>query len=97
MGISTVGENVDIWELNVRGELSDDLAAQLEVLKAEAQALEENVPAPRRFCGEVLFIKSHGAGRQWRWILHSPSLHLELGLGKRTGRVVKARLSAAFL
>jgi hypothetical protein len=97
MKVTIIGENVDTWILNVRGELTEGLAAQLDLLKTEAQALEEDGLTPWRFCGEALFIKSHGAGRQWRWILHSPSLHLELGLGRRTGRVGKARLSAAFL
>jgi hypothetical protein len=97
MDCDIVGENVDTWIVNVRGELAEELASQFDQWKTEAQALEEDVPSPWHFCGEVLFIKAHGAGRQWRWILHSPSLHLELGLGKRTGRVGKARLSAAFL
>jgi hypothetical protein len=97
VNITIVGENVDTWILNVRGKLGEELAAQFDRMKAEAQALEDDVPTPWRFCGEALFIKSHGAGRQWRWILHSPSLHLELGLGKRTGRIAKSRLSAAFL
>jgi len=92
-----VGENVDTWILNVRGELAEELAARLDLMKLEAQALEDDVPTPWRFAGETLFIRSHGAGRQWRWILHCPSLHLEVGPGKRTGRIGKARLSAAFL
>jgi hypothetical protein len=92
-----VGENVDSWIHNVRGELSEEVIRQLDHVKAEAQALEDDVLTPWRFCGEALFNKSHGAGRQWRWIRQCPSLHLELGPGKRTGRVGKARLSAACL
>ncbi len=49
------------------------------------------------FCRKVLFVKPHGAGRQWRWILHSPSLHVDVGLGRLTHIVAKARLSSAFL
>jgi len=88
-GGGIVGENVDTWILSVRGEVGEDLAARLDGLKLEAQALEDDVPTPWRFCGEALFLKPHGVGRQWRWILYGPSLHLELGLGKRTGRVGK--------
>ena len=55
------------------------------------------MPTPWQFAGEVLFIKPHGAGRQWRWILHSPSIHVDVGLGKLTHIVAKARLSSAFL
>lgn len=54
-------------------------------------------PTSWHFAGETLYLKPHGAGRQWRWILHSPSLHLDVGLGKLTHIVAKARLSSAFL
>jgi hypothetical protein len=47
--------------------------------------------------GETLCIKPHGSQRQWRWILHCPSLHLDLGTGKHTHIAGKARLSSAFL
>src|SRR5262249_43161342 len=47
--------------------------------------------------GETLSIKAHGSGRQWRWILHCSSLHLDVGPGKLNGIVGKARLSSAFL
>src|SRR5262249_50828748 len=40
---------------------------------------------------------AHGAGRQWRWILHCPSLHLDVGPGTLNGIVGKARLASAFL
>jgi hypothetical protein len=47
--------------------------------------------------GKCSSSKPHGAGRQWRWILHSPSIHVDVGLGKLTHVVAKARLSSAFL
>jgi hypothetical protein len=94
-----VGQNIDTFIGNARvsGEFPDDLATQLEDLKRQCQEAEEDLPTTWRFAGEVLFIKPHGAGRQWRWILHSPSIHVEVGLGKLTHIVAKARLSSAFL
>jgi hypothetical protein len=94
-----VGQNIDtfIGNARVNADFPDELAAQLEDLKQRSQEAEEDLPTPWRFAGEVLFIKPHGAGRQWRWILHSPSIHVDVGLGKLTHIVAKARLSSAFL
>src|SRR5262245_51074219 len=96
---SIVGQNIDTFIGNARvsGDFPDKLADQLEDLKRQSQEAEEDLPTPWRFAGEVLFIKPHGAGRQWRWILHSPSIHVDVGLGKLTHIVAKARLSSAFL
>jgi hypothetical protein len=38
-----------------------------------------------------------GSGRQWRWILHCPSLHLDVGRGRLNHIVGKARLASAVL
>ena len=94
-----VGQNIDTFIGNARinGDFPDALAEQLEDLKRRSQEAEEDLPTPWQFAGEVLFIKPHGAGRQWRWILHSPSIHVDVGLGKLTHIVAKARLSSAFL
>jgi hypothetical protein len=94
-----VGANIDtfIGNARLRGDFPDALAAQLEELKRRSQDAEEDLPTSWRFAGEVLFIKPHGAGRQWRWILHAPSVHVDVGLGKLTHIVAKARLSSAFL
>jgi hypothetical protein len=94
-----VGQNIDtfIGNARVNGDFPDELAAQLEELKRRSQEAEEDLPTLWQFAGEILFIKPHGAGRQWRWILHSPSIHIDVGLGKLTHIVVKARLSSAFL
>jgi hypothetical protein len=54
-----------IGNVSLTGDFSDDLAAQLEDLKRRSQAAEEDIPLPWRFAGEVLFMKPHGAGRQW--------------------------------
>ena len=94
-----VGANIDtfIGNARLRSDFPENLADQLEDLKRQSQDTEEDLPTPWRFAGEVLFIKPHGAGRQWRWILHSPSIHVDMGLGKLTHIVAKARLSSASL
>ena len=92
-----VADNIDTLILNVklRQDFPLELAQQLDVLKEASQDAEEDLVTDFTFAGERLFIKPHGAGKQWRWILHSPSLHLDVGLGKHTQIVAKARLSAA--
>ncbi len=94
-----VGQNIDtfIGNARVNGDFPDVLAAQLEELKRRSQDTEEDLPTLWQFAGEVLYIKPHGAGRQWRWILHGPSIHVDVGLGRLTHIVAKARLSSAFL
>ncbi len=87
-----VADNIDTLILNVklRQDFPLELAQQLDVLKEASQDAEEDVVTDFTFAGERLFIKPHGAGKQWRWILHSPSLHLDVGLGKHTQIVAKA-------
>jgi hypothetical protein len=94
-----VGQNIDtfIGNARIKGEFPDELADRLEELKRRSQDAEEDLPTSWRFGGEVLFIKPHGAGRQWRWILHAPSIHVDVGLGRLTNIVAKARISSAFL
>jgi hypothetical protein len=94
-----VADNIDTLILNVklRQDFPLELAQQLDVLKEASQEAEEDVVTDYTFAGERLFIRPHGAGKQWRWILHAPSLHLEVGLGKHTQIVAKVRLSAAYL
>jgi hypothetical protein len=94
-----VGANIDTFIGNVKTdeEFPLELAEQLDRLKGESQEADEDIPTPYTFAGETLFIKAHGSGRQWKWILHSPTLHLDVGKGKHTNIVGKARLSAAFL
>jgi hypothetical protein len=97
MESTIVGANIDTWILNVKGQLPAELADELDQLKAASQEADDDLATPWRFVGETLFIKAHGSGRQWRWILHSPSLHLDVGRGRLNGIVGKARLSSAFL
>jgi hypothetical protein len=94
-----VADNIDtlILSVKLRQDIPLELAQQLDVLKEASQDAEEDIVTDFTFAGERLFIKPHGAGKQWRWILHSPSLHLDVGLGKHTQIVAKARLSAAYL
>src|SRR5262249_35215652 len=70
-----VGANIDTWILTVKGELPVEVADALDRLKQASQEADEDVPTPWTFDDQALFIKAHGSGRQWRWILHCPSLH----------------------
>src|SRR5690348_12666239 len=92
-----VGANVDTLIINVKGALAADLDADLDRLKQASQEADDDMPTPWTFAGETLFIKAHGSGRQWRYILHCPSLHLDVGRGRLNGIIAKARLSSAFL
>jgi len=97
MDPTIVGANIDTWLLNVKGALPEGLADQLDRLKAASQEADEDVPTPWMFDGQTLFIKAHGSGRQWRWILHCPALHLDIGRGTLNHIVGKVRLASAFL
>jgi hypothetical protein len=92
-----VGANIDTWIINVKGDLPAELGNELDRLKEVSQELEEDVTTPWTFAGETLFIRAHGSGRQWRWILHCPSLHLDVGRGRVNGIIGKARLASALL
>src|SRR4029079_4407088 len=87
-----VADNIDTLILNVklRQDFPLELAQQLDVLKEASQEAEEDLVTDFTFAGERLFVKPHGAGKQWRWILHSPSVHLDVGLGKHPQIVAKA-------
>jgi hypothetical protein len=92
-----VGANSDTWLINVKGKLPDGLAEELGFLKEAGEEADEDIPTRWTFAWETLFICALGSGRQWRWILHCPSLHLDSGRGKLNHIIGKARLSAAFL
>ncbi len=79
-----VGANIDTWLINVKGKLPDGLAEELDFLKEASQEADEDIPTRWAFAGETLFIRAHGSGRQWRWILHCPSLHLDIGEASST-------------
>jgi hypothetical protein len=92
-----VGANIDTWILNVHGALYPGVDAQLDALKQASQEVEDDIPTDWTFNDQTLFIKAHGSGRQWRYILHCPSLHLDIGRGKLNGIIGKARLASVFL
>lgn len=92
-----VGSNGDTLILNAHGKLPEDLIEDLDHLKELSQDADEDVPTSWRFVSETLYVKAHGSGRQWAWILHCPSLHLDVGKGKLNGIVAKARLSSSLL
>ncbi len=94
---TVVGATIDTWIINVKGELSKERADELDALKWASQEADEDLLTPWTFVGEPLLIKAHGSGRQWRWILHCPSLHLDIGTGKLNHIIGKARLSSTYL
>jgi hypothetical protein len=81
----------------VKGHLQQERADELEDLKRASQETNDDLLTLWSFAGEPLLIKAHGSGRQWRWILHCPSLHLDIGTGKLNHIIGKARLSSAYL
>jgi hypothetical protein len=98
LAIAVRASNVDTLITNVKlPALPNGLEADLDLLKAASQEADDDVPTSWTFAGETLYIKAHGSGRQWRFILHCRSLHLDVGRGKLNGIVAKARLSSAFL
>lgn len=92
-----VYSNTDTLVINAHGRMPAERAEELEALKRLAQEAEEDVATPWTFASQTLFVKPHGSQRQWRWILHCPALHLDLGAGTRNHIVCKARLSALLL
>jgi hypothetical protein len=88
---------VDTALFTVSGEMPAEITQRLDILKAIAQATEDDVPTPFTFAGQTLYCKPHGSQRHWRWILHCPALHLNMGRGKYNHVIALARLSSAFL
>src|SRR5260221_9103982 len=97
MDYQVVGSNIDTLLLYAKGELPSDLDHELDRLKAASQEADADLATSWTFAGETFFIRAHGSGRQWRWILHCPSLHLDVGRGRFNGLIAKARLSSACL
>jgi hypothetical protein len=95
LGIRASGVNTALF--TVHGELPDEVVRRLDQFKLLAQATEDDVPTSYTFVGQTLYCKPHGSQRHWRWILHCPNLHLNLGRGKYNHVIGLARLSSAFL
>lgn len=87
----------DTAPFTVHGEMPDEVARRLDRWKLQAQAAKNDVPTSYTFASQTLYIKPHGSQRHWRWIVHCPSLHLNLGRGKYNHVIGLARLSSAFL
>jgi hypothetical protein len=92
-----VAAGIDTEIINVHGNLPEELAVEFDELKRGAQDVEDDLATRFTFAGQTLFIKPHGSQRQWRWILHCPYLHLDLGPGKRNHIICKARLASVLL
>jgi hypothetical protein len=85
-----------VW-LTVQGLLPEGVAVALDTCKETAQERQEAVPSSWVFRDEWLMVEPYGAGKgAWRWVLRSPSLTLNVGLGKR-GPICRARVSAEYL
>ncbi len=99
MGYKVVNFNIDTLLVNVYGKVPDTLGEDLDKWKEAAQDLEHEMVTPLSFNGQALFIKPHGAGGQWRWILVAgdSSVHLDIGKGKLNGIICKIRLSSFLL
>ncbi|GEM_PF-924589 len=98
MNPTIVAAGVDTLIVSASAEgLPEELVAVLDACKALAQEADEDVATDYIFCGQVFYCKPHGSQRHWRYILHCPNLHLELGLGKKNHLVARARFSAVYL
>jgi hypothetical protein len=98
MAPTIVAAGVDTLVVSASAEgLPEELVAALDACKHLAQEADEDVATDYTFCGHVFFCKPHGSQRHWRYILHCPNLHLELGLGKKNHLVARARFSAVYL
>src|SRR5579883_3369510 len=100
MTYQIVNWNMDTWVLNVKGKLPDTgIADYLNQMQETARDLEQDVATAWSFCGMTLYIKPHGAGRQWRWLLYCGDhyLHLDVGKGRFNHTMCRVRLSSQLL
>lgn len=97
MSYQILNVRIDTLELNVKAKLSDNLAAELTQYQDLAKDAETEVPTCWQFRGQTLYIRSHGAGHGWRWILSCPDLHVQMGNGKLNGNIAMLRCSSLFL
>jgi hypothetical protein len=59
------------------------LAELFEDRKRRSQEREKALPTLWQFAGEILVLKPHWARWEWRQMLHLPSIHLDVGAGRR--------------
>jgi hypothetical protein len=88
---------IDTFILNVKGQMPQELANQLQQYQDQAREQEEDVLTPWVFQGCPLAIKPHGSGHGWRWLLYSDDLHLQLGRGKWNGTVCRLTFRSVYL
>ncbi len=96
-GVQVVLAGADTVWLTVQGVLPESVAVELDAFKEVAQEVEEAVPSSWSFSDERLMVEPYGAGKgSWRWVLRSPSLTLNVGMGKH-GPICRARLASECL
>ena len=82
---AVLGANIDTFIAHARiGDVPQALAHEFDERKVQSHEIEDDLPARDVFAGETLSIKPHSVGQQWRWILRSPSSHIDVGLGTVT-------------
>ncbi len=88
---------IDTLILNIKGQMPQELANQLQQYQDQAREQEEDVLTSWQFQGCPLAIKPHGSGHGWRWLLYSDDLHLQLGKGKWNETVCRLTFRSIYL
>lgn len=100
-GVDTLFLNAHFLDGNgsaVKSELDDEVAAQLERWKKEAQAYGEAIPVSWVFRDKHLLMYPNGAGRgHWQWLLRNDDIAFCISRGKWNGGIAQVRFSADFL
>jgi hypothetical protein len=92
-----LNERIDSLWVNLKGQLPDDLDSQLHECQKVAKAFEQDAPTKWTYNNQVVYLKPHGAGKGWRYILYTPEVHFEVGTGKLNKNVAKVRFSSLLL
>jgi len=88
--IKLVGYGVDTLILNMRYSDSKGQPVKQELDEKLAQELDY-------LQGVLLFVESHGAGKQWRWLLTSRLLNIAVSRGKFNDIIAQVRFSSEYL
>jgi hypothetical protein len=100
MSYQIVNFAYDTEVLNVHGKLPDNgITEYFNEMQEAAREAESDVATEWTFNGMTMYIRPHGSGRQWRWLLYCGDhyLHLDIGKGKFNGIFAKVRLSSQLL
>lgn len=93
-----VNKRTDTLELNVKGKLSEALDDELHQYQSLAKEAEGDIKTVWSFQDASLYIKPHGSGTQWLYILDVPGyFHLQVGRGRLNGNVAMVRCYSLFL